>query len=177
MRISKFILSVWGWKIVGNIPIEKKFVAVEAPHTSMWDFVIGRLLFYSLGLKPKFLIKKELFFFPLDLLLSKMGGIPVDRSKKGDTIERMAYAFNNSENLILIVAPEGTRKKVKKWKLGFYYIARGANVPIVPAFVDYKEKIIGVGDSFYPCDNVDDDVLRIKNFVKNAVPKHPEKYI
>ena len=176
MRLSKFILSVWGWKIVGQIPSEKKFVAVGAPHTSMWDFVIGRLFFFSIGHAPNFLMKKELFFFPLWWLLVKMGGIPVDRSKKGDTVEKMSQRFKTENRFMLIITPEGTRKKVAEWKLGFYHIARNANVPIVPAYIDYQKKVIGIGNGFYVSENVNNDILRIKEFVKVAVPKHPELY-
>ena len=176
MRISKFILSIWGWKIVGKLPEEKKFIAVEVPHTSMWDFIIGRLFFYSLGYKPRFLMKKELFFFPLGWILKRMGGIPVDRKKKGDMVERMVLKFNIEKSLSVIITPEGTRKKVNEWKLGFYFIAKSANVPIVPAYIDYSKKIVGVGQSFYVSDDVANDILRIKDFVKDAVPKHPERY-
>lgn len=176
MRLSKIILSLSGWKVTGNLPTEKKFVAVEAPHTSMWDFVIGRLFFYSIGYKPRFLMKKELFFFPLGWILKRMGGIPVDRSTKGDTVEKMIDRFKKEKQLALIITPEGTRKKVMEWKLGFYYIARSANVPIVPAFLDYHKKIIGIGDSFYATENIDNDILRIRNFVKQATPKYPECY-
>jgi len=176
MRLSKLILAIWGWKMVGKIPEENKFIAVEAPHTSMWDFIIGRLFFYSLGYKPRFLMKKELFFFPLGWILVKMGGIPVNRKKKGDLVERMTQKFKDENKLYLIITPEGTRKKVTEWKLGFYYIAKSANVPIVPAYIDYQKKTIGVGPSFYASENVDNDILRIKDFVKNAAPKHPERY-
>jgi len=176
MRFSKFVLKVWGWKMVGTIPKERKFIAVEAPHTSMWDFVIGRLFFYSIGYKPRFLMKKELFFFPFGWFLKRMGGIPVDRTKKGDMVDRMAQKFASEKDLFLIITPEGTRKKVNEWKLGFYYIAKSANIPIVPAYLDYGSKTIGVGPSFYVSDKVTDDISRIKDFVKNAVPKHPALY-
>ena len=176
MRISKIILRLSGWKVVGEIPEEKKFIAVEAPHTSMWDFVIGRLFFYSIGYKPRFLMKKELFIFPLGWILLRMGGIPVDRSKKGDMVEKMVQKFKTEKNLFLIITPEGTRKKVAEWKLGFYYIAKAANVPIVPAYIDYSLKTIGVGIPFYATESVSDDILRIKEFVKGATPKHPERY-
>jgi 1-acyl-sn-glycerol-3-phosphate acyltransferase len=176
MKLSKLILSLWGWKVTGNLPSEKKFIAVEAPHTSMWDFIIGRTFFYSIGYKPRFLMKKELFFFPVGWLLRRMGGIPVDRYKKGDMVEKMTDKFKKESQLALIITPEGTRQKVNDWKLGFYYIARSANVPIVPAFLDYRKKVIGIGDSFYATENVDNDILRIKSFVSQATPKHPERY-
>jgi 1-acyl-sn-glycerol-3-phosphate acyltransferase len=176
MTFSGLILKMMGWKTLGVIPDERKFVIVSVPHTSMWDFIIGRLFLYRLKIKPHFLMKKELFFFPLGLLMKKMGGIPVDRSQKTDTIDRLIEKFQNSENFLLAITPEGTRKNVTYWKTGFYYIAKGANVPILPTYFDYKQKIIGIGDVFYASDNIDDDMNRIKNFVKDVVPKHPKLY-
>lgn len=165
-----------GWKVQGNFPDEKKIVVVSAPHTSMWDFVIGRLFLYQYPIKPKFLIKKELFFFPFGYLMKKIGGIPVNRSCKTDIIEQVIEKFNHSEHMVLVITPEGTRQNVKDWKTGFYYIARGANVPILPSYFDYKHKIIGIGELFYPSDNIIDDIAHIKDFVKDIHPKHPERY-
>lgn len=176
MSISRFILRLAGWKVIGNFPEEKRFVIVSVPHTSMWDFVIGRVFLYQYPIKPKFLIKKELFFFPFGNLVKCMGGIPVDRSQKTDIVERLIEMFKHSEEMMLAITPEGTRKQVTEWKPGFYYIAKGAQVPILPSYLDYKNKIICIGDLFYASENLEEDIKRIKEFAKPAQPKHPEKY-
>ena len=176
MHISKYILHLWGWKVVGNIPVEKKMVVVSVPHTSNWDFIIGRLFMFSVGLKPKLLMKKELFFFPLGWVLRKVGGIPVDRKQKNDIIDRMVYEFEHADNLVLVITPEGTRKKVSEWKKGFYYIAASANVPIVPGYFDFKKKTIGIGEPFFVSQSIDADINRIKEFVKDVTPKYPNLF-
>jgi 1-acyl-sn-glycerol-3-phosphate acyltransferase len=176
MRLSKWLLSLWGWKVVGHYPDYKKMVVVSAPHTSMWDFVIGRLYFYTIGVQPRLLMKKELFFFPLGYLLKQMGGIPVDRSRKTNIVEQLVDKFEVNESFVLIITPEGTRKKVKNWKEGFYHIAKAANVPIVPGYFDYDKKIIGIGNPFFVSESAEKDVNHIKNLVKDVVPKHPQKY-
>jgi 1-acyl-sn-glycerol-3-phosphate acyltransferase len=176
MFFSRLVLKWMGWKLEGVIPSEKKFVVVSVPHTSNWDFIIGRMFLYQIRLKPHFLVKKELFFFPLGFFMRKMGGIPVDRNKKSDTIQKLVKIFNTSENFVLAITPEGTRKNVTEWKTGFYYIAKGAQVPILPTYFDFKRKIIGVGDPFYAGDSVENDMKKIKEFVKEVVPKHPKFY-
>jgi 1-acyl-sn-glycerol-3-phosphate acyltransferase len=176
MHFSKYILHLWGWKVVGNIPDEKKMIVVSVPHTSNWDFIIGRLFMYSVGLKPKLLMKKELFFFPLGWFLRKVGGIPVDRKQKNDIIDRMVYEFEHADNLVLVITPEGTRKKVSEWKKGFYYIAASAHIPVVPGYFDYKKKTIGIGEPFFVSENIESDINRIKEFVKDVTPKYPHLF-
>ncbi len=176
MRLSKYILKLFGWKVVGDVPVEKKMIVVVAPHTSNWDFVLGRLFLFSIGLTPKLLIKKELFFFPLGWLLTKWGGIPVTRNKKNVIIDTMVAEFAKASNMVLIITPEGTRKRVTEWKSGFYHIASSANVPVVPSYFDYKKKIIGIGMPFFVSNSVTADINRIKEFVKHATPKHPHLF-
>jgi 1-acyl-sn-glycerol-3-phosphate acyltransferase len=176
MGLSGVILRILGWKLVGKIPDEKKMLAVSVPHTSMWDFVIGRLFLYQLKIKPLFLVKKELFFFPLGFFMKRMGGIPINRSKKSDTIERLIQLFNDSDTMLLTITPEGTRKNVVEWKTGFHYIAKGANVPILPTYLDYQKKVIGIGDLFFAGETAENDVNHIKEFVKDVIPKHPELF-
>ena len=175
--IAKFILFLWGWKVIGGIPADlKKCVVVVAPHTSMWDFVLGRLAFFELGLKVRFLIKKEMFFFPLGPIVKGLGGISVDRSKSGRMVDLVAELFNQYESLFITVTPEGTRRRVENWKKGFYYIALKANVPIALGFLDYKEKIGGVGKVFIPSGIFEEDFKLVQDFYKGKVAKHPDKF-
>jgi 1-acyl-sn-glycerol-3-phosphate acyltransferase len=118
-RISAFILWLTGWKVTEGIPSEvPKCVVAVAPHTSMWDFIIGRLVFWKLGVKTRFLIKKEMFFWPLGPIIRWLGAIPVDRQKRGRLVDHVAALFDQYDSLYIAVTPEGTRKLVKDWKKG-----------------------------------------------------------
>ncbi len=175
-KLSRYILRISGWKIAGELPRQKKYVVVVAPHTSNWDFVWGQLYYLAAGIRAKIMIKKELFYFPLGNLLKLLGGIPVDRHGNSDIVEQMINEFKMRDSFILVLTPEGTRSRVDEWKTGFHRIASGANVPVVPGFIDYKNKIIGTGDFFHPGSDVDKDMLKIKRFYRNVTPKFPENF-
>lgn len=175
-RLSKFILDIWGWKMVGNIPAEKKYIIIAAPHTSNWDYVIGQLFFLSKGIKSKIIIKKELFYFPLGKLLRALGGVPVDREKKTDIVDQMIREFKNRNSFILTLTPEGTRKRVTEWKTGFHRIALGANVPVLLGFFDYKKKHVGTGELLFLTGDVELDMKKIKEFYKTIYPKYPQNF-
>jgi len=157
-EISKWLLSVLGWKTGSVEPEVPKCVICVAPHTSNWDFVLGELFYTSLGRRAFFLIKKEWFFFPFNLFFKSVGGIPVDRDKKTSLTEAMAEEFKKHAHFHLAIAPEGTRKKVDKWKRGFYYIAVKAGVPIMPVYIDYQKREAGYFETFYPTGDEEADV-------------------
>lgn len=171
------ILKVLGWKIVGELPPVKKCVITVAPHTCIADFILGRLAYFSLDVEVKFLIKKEFFNYPiLKQLLNKLGGLPVDRSKSNNTVSQVAAIFKKYDNLNIVIAPEGTRKLVHKWKRGYYYIAEKANVPVVMGFLDFKKKEMGFGPWFYPTGNYEEDWKLMENFYRGITAKHPDRY-
>ena len=165
-----------GWQLFGQKPDLRKFIIVVAPHTSNWDFFIGGLYLNTRGVKSKVLIKKEVFFFPLGLIFKMIGGIPVDRYKRNNISEQMVDLFNRSKKMILIITPEGTRKNVSNWKKGFYRIAKQANVPVILAFIDYGRKIVGFNKVFELTDDIDADMIRLKKYYKNIIPKYPRKF-
>lgn len=166
-----------GWKINSVIPAGmKKCVIAAAPHTSNWDFVLGRLAYWDMGIKAKFLIKKEVFRFPFKWLIIKMGGIPVDRKKSNKMVEQVVELFHQSDSFYLVITPEGTRKPVKHWKKGFYYIALNAGVPIALGYVDYARKEGGVGKVIIPNGNIDEQMKEIMEFYRDKTAKHPEKF-
>jgi 1-acyl-sn-glycerol-3-phosphate acyltransferase len=170
------MLRIAGWKkgpIGDYVP---KCVICVAPHTSNWDLIIGKLLYNSLGRKACFLIKKEWFFFPLNLLFSWMGGIPVDRSRNTSFTDRMAELMARRQTFHLAVTPEGTRKKTGEWKRGFYYIALKANVPILLAYIDYVKKEVGVKGLFYPTGNSDADMIAIRACYQGVSARHPRNF-
>jgi 1-acyl-sn-glycerol-3-phosphate acyltransferase len=176
--LASILLKLMGWKINNVIPPgTKKCVIVVAPHTSYWDFVIGRLAYWKMGIKAKFLIKKEAFKFPYKRMLRNMGGIPVDRSRSNKMVDQIVDMFNEADSLIIVITPEGTRKPVKHWKKGFYYIAHKANVPIALAYINWGKKEGGVGKIMNPDGNIDDQMAEMMDFYRGMTGKHPEKFL
>jgi 1-acyl-sn-glycerol-3-phosphate acyltransferase len=140
-------LAMWllGWRLEGGMPDLAKFVIIVAPHTSNWDFPVGVAAKMALRLQVTFLGKHSLFRFPLGILMRALGGMPVDRSASHDLVSGIVAEFARRDRLVIVVAPEGTRKKVERWRTGFYHIARGANVPVVPVALDWGTCTVRIG--------------------------------
>jgi len=177
MRIlSKIIFWLMGWEAIGTFDYPKKCVIIAAPHTSNWDFLIGRCYGYISGIKPKYLIKSSLFIPVIGALFRWNGGIPVYRNLRNNLVDQIVNRFKSSDTFMLGIAPEGTRSRVVKWKTGFYHIACKANVPILLLAIDFKNKKIGVINSLNPTGDIDNDMLFIQEQFKNIQGKIPEKY-
>ena len=175
--LGSFILKAygWHWKAVPALPI-KKGVLIGAPHTSNWDFVFAMAALKSMGPPVVYLAKKELFKFPLGLLMRFFGGVPVDRSRRSSMVEAMADKIAETEEILVLIPPEGTRSAVVEWKSGFYYTAHLAGVPIYPAYLDYAKKEAGIGPAYYPTGNYEQDIKEIRAFYAAITPRHPEKF-
>jgi len=174
--ICKFIIKLIGWKITGDLHLPDKCVICVAPHTSNWDLLLGLIVYKSMGRKASFLIKKDWFFFPMNIIFNAVGGIPVDRSRKTSLTEQMSQIFARRDNFQLAITPEATRKLNTEWKKGFYFIAQAANVPIEIAAIDYGKKEVEFKTTFYPTGNVDEDIAEIKSYYKDVTAKHPEYF-
>lgn len=173
--LARFILKAFGWKIDPHSPEGvKKCVIVMGPHTSNWDFILGRLAFFMYGIRPRILIKKELFFPPMGWILRMLGGIPVDRKKNNNITEFAVELFNQYEDLFMVFTPEGTRKYNPNWKKGFYYIAMKAKVPIYICYIDYENKRGGFHSLFEPTGDVAKDIDYIKSVIGQYKGKYPE---
>ena len=170
--IGQTILTLSGWQVVGQFPSQGKFVAAVAPHTSNWDFIIALAVKLSLDIKIQFLGKHTLFVGPLGWLLKKLGGIAVDRTAAHGIVAQVNDAFNQHEQLIVGIAPEGTRKKSAHWKSGFLYIANKSQVPVVPMALDYSRKLFII----MPCETISDDIPSELRRIKTLFPKHLAKY-
>lgn len=174
--LSQLIFKVTGWQVKGQIPREvKKSIMIAAPHTSNWDLLYARCAFYIMGVDLRYTIKKEAMVGPLGWLLKHLGALPVDRSKNNSLVQGMIDILNNSEEMVIMVTPEGTRKYQPRWRKGFYYAAVGAHVPIVLGYLDYAKKEAGVGPIFYPTGDVEADIEEIKKFYRTKTAKYPEK--
>lgn len=153
-----------GWKLEGRRPEAKKFIILGAPHTSNWDFVFFLGATDELGIRPSFMGKQSLFRWPATRFMLDMGGVPVDRSKSGNYVEQVAEAFRRSNDLALVIAPEGSRTFKGSWRSGFYHIAMAAGVPIVPAWVNNETMEGGIGEPLYPTGNYGADLARLAAF-------------
>lgn len=175
-KIYNSILKLIGWKITGQTNLPDKSVICVAPHTSNWDLPLGLIVYKALGKKASFLIKKEWFFFPMNLIFKALGGIPVDRSKKSSLTEQMAELYAQKDNFQLAITPEATRKLNTEWKKGFYFIALAANVPIVIAALDYGKKEANFKGILMPTGDVDTDIDKIKSYYSGVTAKHPKYF-
>jgi 1-acyl-sn-glycerol-3-phosphate acyltransferase len=172
------VLKLLGWKIHEHQPDGvKKAVICVAPHTSNWDFVIGKIAFGHYGIPSKFLVKKELFFFPLGIWLRYLGALPIDRNKKTNITAQVVEHFNNHDAFFLVLTPEGTRSYQPNWKRGFYNIAQAANVPVYLGFIDYKNKTGGFDSKFELTNDVEADILEIKRRLSKYQGRNPENGI
>ncbi|MBU6198140.1 MAG: lysophospholipid acyltransferase family protein [Xanthomonadaceae bacterium] len=170
--LCRYLYLRSGWRVAGEPPDMPKLVAIAAPHSSNWDVIWGLLVKLGLRLDVRFIGKREAFFWPLGPVLRGFGGIPIDRRHAQNVVREMAELFAANERLWLAIAPEGTRKKVKEWKSGFWRIARAANVPILPVYFHYPEKTIGFGQLIYPSDDLDADMARIREFYRPWMGKN-----
>lgn len=171
--IGKSVLNIFGWQTEGDLPNLPKFVVVGAPHTSNWDFVYAMAFIFATDLKMYWMGKHTLFKSPYGSLMRKLGGIAIDRRAPRGTVEQMVDIFNQQEQLILLIPPEGTRKKVESWKTGFYHIAQGANVPILLAYLDYRRKVVGFGPTLTPTGDMAADMAHIQSFYQDIPGKYP----
>ena len=174
--LGRFLMRLGGWSFEGSVPSEAKMVFSIAPHTSNWDFPVGLWAKFALRLKASFLGKHTLFWWPFGVFLRSIGGIAVDRTKAAGIAEDSARAFQESDQLVLVVAPEGTRSRSEKWKSGFYRIAVAAGVPILIVAFDYPRKVIRFGPLFRPTGDYEKDLPKIRSHYDAAMALRPESY-
>ena len=178
-RFCGFILKVWGWKVDPHLPEEDKIILLGAPHTSILDFVVAYMFYQTIGGSCLCMVKKELFFPPLGWLIRLMGGIPVDRKKPAAVVRSVLNEMNKREKFHLAIAPEGTRKPVRRWKQGYHLIATEAGIPVYLAYFDWKRKAIGCGKKVELTDDAAADTRRIQSIYESMDlgARHPDKYL
>lgn len=175
---SVAFLRLTGWKVEGTLPPEAaKSVFIAAPHTSNWDLPYTLMVAFALRLNPYWMGKQSIFKAPFGGIMKWLGGIPVNREQSSNLVAASADAIGAADGpLQLIVPPEGTRSKTRYWKTGFYYIALGAQVPIVMAYMDYSTKRSGLGPLFKPTGDVQADMAAIKGFYAPFKGKNAEQF-
>lgn len=162
--VARFSLRRLGWSFEGELPNLAKAVIIVAPHTSNWDFVLGITAMFALGLRVSWLGKHTVFRPPFGALFRWLGGIAVDRSARTGVVDQMVEALRSRDRLILGLAPEGTRRQVTRWKTGFYHIAHGAGVPVVPVTFDYPRRVVRFGAPIAPSGDFAADMKRLGAF-------------
>ncbi len=183
-QIARFLLWLSGWRVNKTFPSEsERCVMIAAPHTSNWDFYFVRLAFWVLRIPMKIAIKDDWTKFPFGIVVKPLGGVGIDRGKdkggkpKLGQVQAMADAFKGRDRIAMVIAAEGTRKRREKWKLGFYYVAQEAQVPITCGYLDYKNKIAGVASVvIYPTGDLVRDLKPVMNFYKDIQGRHPDQF-
>jgi 1-acyl-sn-glycerol-3-phosphate acyltransferase len=177
-RLAAGLLSLLGWRLDIHIPDEPRLVVLAAPHTSNWDGVLAVLTILALELRIGLFVKHTAFNSRwVGGILRKVGAIPIDRRAPGGVIGQTVDAFKARSELVIGLAPEGTRKRVDKWKRGFHLIATEAQVPIVCAYLDYGRKVVGTGLTLRTSGDYARDLEAIQAFYRTVVPKRPENFV
>lgn len=174
--LGRSILRLFGWHLEVTVPNQPKLVVIAAPHTSNWDFVFGLAAVLALDLDLHWFGKHTLFRRPFYRLFTALGGIPVDRAAAGGVVRQTTQRFAASPQLVIGLAPEGTRARVEQWKRGFYNIALAARVPIVPAYIDYRRKVIGTTAAFVPSGDFDADMAPVFAMYRGVAARWPDKF-
>jgi len=170
---GRVMMGIWGWRFEGEVPNVAKMVLIVAPHTSNWDFPAGLFAKLAMRLDGRFIGKHTLFRWPFGVFLRAIGGIPVDRSAAQGVVEDATRALREAERFLLVVAPEGTRRKATKWKSGFYRMAVAAGVPILLVAFDWSRKVIRMGPLFEPTGDYERDLPLIQSHFSARMARYP----
>lgn len=176
-RIALPLLRWRRWTHHVPAPAERKYILIMAPHTSNWDFFLMFPVGLLLKRRVKFMIKHSLFIGPLGSVLRWLGGIAVERESHHNFVEQMVREFAQTDEMVLIIAPEGTRRPVAEWKRGFYHIAHQAGVPVVRCYLDFGRRRVGIWAPFYPTGDIERDLWRIRADYDEVQPRYPENFI
>ena len=147
-----------------------------APHTSNWDFVIGVVAMFALGVRVSWLGKHTVFRRPFGGIMRWLGGIAVDRSAAGGVVETTVARLRHDRQLLLGLSPEGTRRPVERWRTGFHAIAVAAGVPIIPVSLEYRPRRIRIGSLLNPSGDLERDMADLADFFADCSPRRPERW-
>lgn len=172
-RFSRWVLRSFGWSMRGELPDVPKAIVIAAPHSSNWDGIWIYFAATAMGIDIRIIGKPVLFRIPvLNVILRRYGGMPADQFAERNMLEHATALFHDAEKFWLGIAPEGTRKQVVRWKIGFWKIARQASVPIVLVYLHYPDKVVGVAGTFTPTDDMRGDIERIRAMYKPWQGRH-----
>ena len=170
---GRTFLRLLGWRVEGAPPPVAKFVVLGAPHTSNWDLPIVLASSWALGIRIRWLAKKEMFVRGVAPLLHAMGGIPVDRAATHGLVGELAAAFEANDRMALMIPPDGTRGRQEAWKSGFYHVALAAKVPVVASYADFARKRSGICGAVQLTGDMASDMDAIRDLYAGVTPRHP----
>ena len=173
-QISRLLYASVGWSVKGHPPDVRKCIYICVPHTSNWDFAVMLAVCFIMRIRSRWIGKHTLFPFGLGWFMVWLGGVPIDRRKRGNMVEQMQEHFENNSSMELVITPEGTRSKVAEWKSGFYRIAVAANVPIIMVAVHAPGKFVIFNEPFHPTGDYETDMVEIMKFYEGMIGFHPE---
>jgi 1-acyl-sn-glycerol-3-phosphate acyltransferase len=174
--LGRVLMSLSGWRFEGEVPDVRKMVLIVAPHTSNWDFPVGLQAKLALRLGGTFIGKHTLFRWPLGIFMRWLGGIPVNRSAAAGFASEVARVLRDADQMTVVIAPEGTRKRIPQWKSGFYRIAVEAGVPILPVGFDYPLKVVFFAPLFHPSGDYEKDLPQLRALYRAEMGKTPSNY-
>ncbi len=175
-KVARGLLRLAGWRFAGDVPNLPKMVLIGAPHTSNWDFVLAMVALFALQVRVYWLGKHTFVNGPLKPLLRWLGGVAVDRRAASGVVEQTVDEMQRREQFLLGLAPEGTRSLVRRWKMGFFYIAQSASVPIVPVALDYGRKTIAIGKPVNPEIGETAVLAQLRTFYDGVQGKYPHQF-
>jgi 1-acyl-sn-glycerol-3-phosphate acyltransferase len=174
--IARLMMLASGWRFEGPLPNLKQFVLIVGPHTSSWDFLIGTMAIFALGIRATYLGKDTLFKAPFGFVFRWIGGVPVDRQSPHNVVAQMIEHLENRDRMILAISPEGTRKKTPRWRTGFYWVALGAGVPIVPVVLDFSRKRYVIHPPQVMTGDAEQEIAHLQTFFRAEQACRPERY-
>jgi 1-acyl-sn-glycerol-3-phosphate acyltransferase len=175
--VSASLMFLTGWRFEGQLPNLRKFVLIVAPHTSNWDFPVGVMAMFALGIRGTFLGKDTLFKPPFGFIFRWLGGVPVDRFSKNNVVDQTIALFQARDQMILAISPEGTRKVIDRWRTGFYWVAVGAKVPIVPVAFDFPRKRYIIHAPQEMTGDPERDIAHLRSFFRASQAYRPAWYV
>ncbi len=175
--LARLMLRLGGWRLRGKPPATGKFIMIAYPHTSNWDVPFTLAVCLSYGLHIHWLGKSSLFRGPLGPLMKWLGGIPLYLHESRNQVQQIVDLYARSDELVVVISPEGNRSFVEEWKSGFYHIALGAGIPIVLGFLDFARREGGYLDTFYPTGDYERDLRQIQSRYRGIQGLYPEQSV
>jgi 1-acyl-sn-glycerol-3-phosphate acyltransferase len=173
--MARWLGAAAGWRVVGRLPDLPKYMVIGAPHTTNWDFILFLWVMAELRFHPTWLGKDGIFWWPAGAVWRRLGGVPVKRGARLNVVDQVVERFRDADRMTLVMSPEGTRRYTSSWKSGFYHIARGAGVPIVPGKLDYPTRTVTIGQPMQMTGDVDRDMAGFRAFYTGARGMYPAK--
>ena len=175
--VTRLLLALVGWRVVGAIPDIPKMLLIGAPPTSNWDFILTLATMFALGVRFSWMAKDSVFRWPIAGLMRWLGGVPVNRRSSQGYVEQVTEQFQQRKTFLLAITPEGTRQAVAKWRSGFYHMAQSAGVPILLVAFDFGAKAVRLGPLFIPSGDYTADLHLIQSYYAGIRGKFPQQAV